>query len=86
MCVCWYLSFFGISADPFLPFLFIFLYIYIGMSEMVKERPPNPIEFLASYLLQHDPQRLTDTSGVITGHHLPVNNNNITPSLPQGSR
>ena len=56
------------------------------MSEMVKERPPNPIEFLASYLLQHDPQRLTDTSGVITGHHLPVNNNNITPSLPQGSR
>ena len=52
---------------------------------MVKERPPNPIEFLASYLLQHDPQRLTDTSGVITGHHLPVNNNN-TPSLPQGSR
>ena len=30
-----------------------------GMSEMVKERPPNPIEFLASYLLQHDPQRMT---------------------------
>ncbi|CAB9519379.1 dpy-30 homolog [Seminavis robusta] len=28
-----------------------------GMSQLVKERPPNPIEFLASYLLQHDPQR-----------------------------
>ena len=27
------------------------------MSQLVKERPPNPIEFLASYLLQHDPQR-----------------------------
>lgn len=27
------------------------------MSQLVKERPPNPIEFLASYLLKHDPQR-----------------------------
>jgi Dpy-30 motif len=42
-----------------------------GMSEMVKERPPNPIEYLASYLLQHDPQRITDTTvpmGVGTGN------------------
>jgi protein dpy-30 len=39
-----------------------FLFGATGMSEMVKERPPNPIEFLASYLLKHDPQRLTDTS------------------------
>lgn len=30
------------------------------MSELVKERPANPIEFLASYLLQHDPQRTTE--------------------------
>jgi Dpy-30 motif len=29
---------------------------------MVKERPPNPIEYLASYLLKHDPQRITDTA------------------------
>ena len=43
------------------------------MSEMVKERPPNPIEYLASYLLQHDPQRITDTSNV---------NTNITPAIP----
>lgn len=28
-----------------------------GMAELVKERPPNPIEYLASYLLKHDPQR-----------------------------
>eukprot|EP00568_Trieres_chinensis_P007947 CAMPEP_0183308184 /NCGR_PEP_ID=MMETSP0160_2-20130417/20330_1 /TAXON_ID=2839 ORGANISM="Odontella Sinensis, Strain Grunow 1884" /NCGR_SAMPLE_ID=MMETSP0160_2 /ASSEMBLY_ACC=CAM_ASM_000250 /LENGTH=166 /DNA_ID=CAMNT_0025471967 /DNA_START=58 /DNA_END=558 /DNA_ORIENTATION=- len=28
-----------------------------GMSELVKERPHNPIEWLASYLLQHDPQK-----------------------------
>ena len=27
-----------------------------GMSALVKERPPNPIEWLASYLLQHNPQ------------------------------
>eukprot|EP00542_Grammatophora_oceanica_P014703 CAMPEP_0194027712 /NCGR_PEP_ID=MMETSP0009_2-20130614/1807_1 /TAXON_ID=210454 /ORGANISM="Grammatophora oceanica, Strain CCMP 410" /LENGTH=133 /DNA_ID=CAMNT_0038666863 /DNA_START=72 /DNA_END=473 /DNA_ORIENTATION=- len=28
-----------------------------GMSELVKERPSNPIEYLATYLLKHDPQR-----------------------------
>lgn len=27
------------------------------MSELVKERPANPIEWLARYLIQHDPQR-----------------------------
>lgn len=27
------------------------------MAELVKERPANPIEYLASYLLKHDPQR-----------------------------
>ena len=29
-----------------------------GMSDLVKERPANPIEYLANYLLQHDPQRV----------------------------
>ena len=43
---------------------------------MVKERPPNPIEFLASYLLQHDPQRITETttaavSGTTPGNPVP---------------
>ena len=28
-----------------------------GMAELVKERPANPIEYLASYLIRHDPQR-----------------------------
>mmetsp|Transcript_4938 Transcript_4938/g.10262 ORF Transcript_4938/g.10262 Transcript_4938/m.10262 type:complete len:139 (-) Transcript_4938:262-678(-) len=28
-----------------------------GMSELVKERPANPIEYLASYLIRHDPAR-----------------------------
>eukprot|EP00548_Thalassiothrix_antarctica_P002767 CAMPEP_0194133722 /NCGR_PEP_ID=MMETSP0152-20130528/3772_1 /TAXON_ID=1049557 /ORGANISM="Thalassiothrix antarctica, Strain L6-D1" /LENGTH=164 /DNA_ID=CAMNT_0038829071 /DNA_START=46 /DNA_END=540 /DNA_ORIENTATION=+ len=28
-----------------------------GMSELVKERPQNPVEWLAAYLLKHDPQR-----------------------------
>lgn len=27
------------------------------MSELVKERPNNPIEYLANYLIRHDPQR-----------------------------
>lgn len=41
---------------------------------MVKERPSNPIEFLASYLLQHDPQRITDTTvgGSSGGTGMPV--------------
>lgn len=32
--------------------------ILTGMSELVKERPANPIEYLASYLLRHDPARV----------------------------
>lgn len=28
------------------------------MSELVKERPNNPIEYLANYLIRHDPQRV----------------------------
>ncbi|CAH0515859.1 unnamed protein product [Peronospora belbahrii] len=27
-----------------------------GMSALVKERPPNPIEWLASYLIKNNPQ------------------------------
>jgi hypothetical protein len=33
------------------------LFSITGMSELVKERPANPIEYLASYLIRHDPQR-----------------------------
>jgi hypothetical protein len=33
------------------------------MAELVKERPAKPIEFLASYLLQHDPQRVPKAGG-----------------------
>merc|ERR1711906_17950 len=28
-----------------------------GMSELVKARPENPVEWLAAYLLKHDPQK-----------------------------
>ncbi|GAX27006.1 protein dpy-30 [Fistulifera solaris] len=35
-----------------------------GMSELVKERPANPIEYLANYLLKHDPQRIAATAQV----------------------
>lgn len=27
-----------------------------GMSALVKERPPNPVEWLATYLMRHNPQ------------------------------
>eukprot|EP00904_Undaria_pinnatifida_P004957 jgi/Undpi1/1591/HiC_scaffold_11.g04981.m1 len=27
-----------------------------GMSALVKERPPNPVEWLGNYLLRHNPQ------------------------------
>mmetsp|Transcript_12405 Transcript_12405/g.11240 ORF Transcript_12405/g.11240 Transcript_12405/m.11240 type:complete len:95 (-) Transcript_12405:1144-1428(-) len=30
-----------------------------GMSALVKERPPNPVEWLATYLLKHNPQNAT---------------------------
>jgi hypothetical protein len=33
------------------------VYSFTGMSELVKERPSNPVEWLADYLLKHDPQR-----------------------------
>ncbi len=29
-----------------------------GMSALVKERPPNPVEWLATYLLKHNPQNV----------------------------
>ena len=32
-------------------------FVFTGMSELVKERPANPIEYLASYLIRHDPAR-----------------------------
>ena len=28
-----------------------------GMSALVKERPPNPVEWLATYLMKHNPQQ-----------------------------
>jgi protein dpy-30 len=30
-----------------------------GMSALVKERPPNPVEWLATYLLKNNPQNVT---------------------------
>ena len=27
-----------------------------GMSQLVKERPPNPVEYLAAYLIKNNPQ------------------------------
>ena len=33
------------------------------MSELVKERPANPIEFLAAYLLRNDPSKVGANPG-----------------------
>lgn len=38
----------------------------LGMSELVKERPANPIEYLANYLVRHDPQRVGSTNSAMT--------------------
>nr|CCA24508.1 conserved hypothetical protein [Albugo laibachii Nc14] len=35
-----------------------------GMSSLVKERPPNPIEWLAAYLIKNNPQ--SESSGSTT--------------------
>mmetsp|Transcript_15582 Transcript_15582/g.27052 ORF Transcript_15582/g.27052 Transcript_15582/m.27052 type:complete len:181 (+) Transcript_15582:41-583(+) len=42
-----------------------------GMSELVKERPANPIEYLASYLLRHDPSRAGAPAPSSGGHSMP---------------
>lgn len=31
--------------------------IHTGMSELVKVRPENPVEWLAAYLVKNDPQK-----------------------------
>ncbi|KNC46155.1 uncharacterized protein AMSG_00273 [Thecamonas trahens ATCC 50062] len=31
-----------------------------GMNQLVKERPVNPVEYLALYLLKHNPEKPTD--------------------------
>lgn len=38
-----------------------------GLSAMVKERPPNPIEWLAHYLLRNNPQRAGAETGAAAG-------------------
>jgi len=34
-----------------------------GMAVLVKERPDNPVEYLAAYLLQNNPQRDSSADG-----------------------
>ena len=34
-----------------------FAFSDLGMSELVKVRPENPVEWLASYLVKNDPQK-----------------------------
>lgn len=58
---------------------FLHLYsFYVGLNELVKERPAKPVEFLASYLLRHDPQgasgggNLTSTGSMATSGNAPA--------------
>ena len=44
------------------------LFNFLGMSELVKERPNNPIEYLANYLIRNDPQRVGGTQNPTIQH------------------
>ena len=46
------------GADAFFCAIHL-LVLSAGMSSLVKERPANPVEFLAHYLLQNNPDRPT---------------------------
>jgi len=54
------------------------------MSQLVKERPPNPIEFLASYLLKHDPQRAIPGAAVAAGGPPPQQQQRMPQQMQQG--
>lgn len=42
-----------------------------ALSEVAKARPDKPLEFLAYYLLKHNPNRQTMTEGAPIGHRHP---------------
>lgn len=42
-----------------------------ALSEVVKARPENPLEFVAYYLLKHNPNRQPKTEGAPTGYRHP---------------
>ena len=45
-----------------------------GMSALVKERPPNPVEWLAAYLIKNNPQGRTTPPGPTLGAATPGGN------------
>ena len=42
-----------------------------ALTEVAKARPDNPLEFLAYYLLKHNPNRHMKTEGAPIGHRHP---------------
>ena len=42
-----------------------------ALSEVSKARPDNPIEFVAMYILKHNPNRELKNEGVPSGHRHP---------------
>lgn len=42
-----------------------------ALSEVAKARPDNPLEFVAYYLLKHNPNRQAKTEGAPIGHRHP---------------
>jgi protein dpy-30 len=62
-----------------LSWLTLLLLPLLGMSELVKERPANPVEWLASYLLQHDPQRAGATGPAPPSGSMPPSMHDTMP-------
>lgn len=42
-----------------------------ALTEVVRARPENPLEFVAFYLLKHNPNRQTKGEGAPIGHRHP---------------
>ena len=42
-----------------------------ALQEVCEARPENPLEFVAYYLLKHNPDRLSGTEGAPIGHYHP---------------
>ena len=56
------------NHEDWMHYHFSLIFKILGMSELVKERPNNPIEYLANYLIRNDPQRVGGTQNPTIQH------------------
>ena len=47
-----------------------------ALQEVCEARPDNPLEFVAYYILKHNPDRFTNSEGAPIGHFHPNDPNN----------